>query len=118
MNSEQNISNTVDAKTKYSAYVSIYNNLDNLQWRIPAFLIAATVFGIGVFKVTSVLDSSSFTVLNKELVISFILFLWGLMYLLGAYTMFSIRKHHTELGRLLMTMDGVNIRHGKKRRAC
>lgn len=87
---------------RFEAYVALYNNLDNLIWRIPGFLAAGAAILIGF----------AGAVLSKEgganippLILASLFFFVGLLFFLSAFSMSRIREHHTMVGDQLALME-------------
>lgn len=94
--------NEFAADQRFDAYVALYNNLDNLIWRIPGFLAAGAAILIGF--AGSVLSKGSAPNIPPALVVSLFFFV-GLLFFLSAFSMTRIREHHTMAGDWLAKME-------------
>lgn len=100
---------------RYAAYVEVYNNLDRLLWQVPAFLVAASVFGFGLFDHLTTDLQSAIPLFNKDNIVGIIFLLWGVLYLLGVYSIWRLRKHHTLMGEELANLEPAGYFHKRKR---
>jgi hypothetical protein len=87
---------------RLAPYIALYNNLDTLLWRIPAFLAVGTTVWIGFIGTVS-----SRTELSKipPFIWASMLVLVGLIFFIGDYSMARIREHHTIAGNFLARID-------------
>ena len=90
----------IDAR--FEAYVALYNNLDNLIWRIPGFLAAGAAILIGF--AGSVISKDSGTPI-PPLLLAGLFFFTALLFFLSAFSMSRIREHHTMAGDQLAEME-------------
>jgi len=87
---------------RFDAYIALYNNLDNLIWRIPGFLAAGAAIAIGF--AGSVLSKDTVPNIPPILIASLFFFI-GLLFFLSAFSMARIREHHTAAGNFLRDME-------------
>lgn len=93
--------------SRFSSYINVYNNLDNLLWRIPSIFIGGAAILIGfIANIVSQPDAS----LSHELW-AIIFFLIGTLFLLGSYSMSRIRIHHTRMGDELKALEPIGYFH-------
>ena len=90
------------ADQRFNSYVTLYNNLDNLIWRIPGVLAAGAAILIGF--AGSVLSKDSVPDIPPALVASLFFFV-GLLFFLSAFSISRIREHHTMAGDWLAGME-------------
>jgi hypothetical protein len=103
--------NTSATDRRFEAYIALYNNLDNLIWRIPGFLATGAAILIGF--AGSVLSKDKLPKLPPVLVAS-LFFLVGLLFFLSAYSMIRIREHHTMAGEELARMEPEGYFHHRR----
>jgi len=86
---------------RFNPYIDVYNNLDNLIWQVPGFFIAsaAIVFGF----LTNSMTKESIP-LPPVLWAGVFLFV-GLLFLIGTYSMYRIRLHHTRMGNEIKRLE-------------
>jgi len=88
---------------RFNSYINVYNNLDNLLWRIPSIFIGGAAILLGfVANIASNPDAS----LSHELWAT-MFFLVGTLFLLGTYSMSRIRIHHTRMGEELKALEPI-----------
>jgi hypothetical protein len=92
---------------RFSSYVDVYNNLDNLLWRIPGFFIAVAAIlmafmGSAISKPEASLPPAAWA--------SLFLFV-GILFLLGTYSMSRIRLHHSRMGNELKVLEPFGYFH-------
>jgi mannose-6-phosphate isomerase-like protein (cupin superfamily) len=87
---------------RFPAYMTLYNNLDNLLWRVPNFLAVSATITIGFLG----------TVLSRNpaprvppLVFSMVFAFSAMLFLLGYVSMSRLREHHTMVGDELASME-------------
>lgn len=90
-----------DSPSRFDTYVTIYNNLDNLLWRIPSLFVGGAAILIGF---VANIASKPNTSLSPELW-SVIFFLIGTLFLVGTYSMLRIRIHHSIMGNELRRLE-------------
>lgn len=90
-----------EANEKFASYVSVYNNLDNLIWRLPGVLSASVA--VFLLLLTAILRSENATLPPPMWSLIFVLF--SLLFGLGAYSILRLRQHHTLLGRELTRLE-------------
>jgi len=96
---------------RFEAYIALYNNLDNLIWRIPGFLAAGAAILIGF--AGSVLSKDKLPDFPPVLVASLFSFV-GLLFFLSAFSMARIREHHTRAGEELARMEPDGYFHHRR----
>lgn len=96
---------------RFEAYIALYNNLDNLIWRIPGFLAAGAAILIGF--AGSVLSKDKLPDFPPVLVASLFFFV-GLLFFLSAFSMARIREHHTRAGEELARMESDGYFHHRR----
>jgi hypothetical protein len=101
----------VSADQRFSSYMALYNNLDNLIWRIPGFLATGAAVVVGF--VGSALSKGNASAI-PPLIISGLFFIIGLLFFLGALSMARIRKHHTQAGEWLASMESNGYFHDRR----
>jgi len=94
-----------DIDKRFDAYMSLYNNLDTLLWRIPTQLIGITVISIGLFGEKLAKPDCSFLFLTHIQSLGVASLIIGLLYALGAFSMWRIRYHHDICGNELKKME-------------
>lgn len=101
----------VSVDPRFDAYIDIYNNLDNLIWRVPGFFVAALAILLGfIGNILSKPDSS------LPLWAWGVLFLFvGVLFLLGSYSMGRIRFHHSRMGEELKLMEPQGYFHTRSK---
>jgi hypothetical protein len=99
--------------SRYSPYTSIYNNLDNLLWKIPSLFIGGAAILIGF--VANIVSKPN-TSLSHELW-SIIFLLIGTLFLLGSYSMSRIRIHHSRMGNELGRLEEDGYFHTREETA-
>ena len=91
---------------KFESYVNIYNNLDSIIWRLPAFFVTAVALFMAflgsMMSQGHVLSSLMWAVLLVSV---------GVLCLLGAYSMWRLRVHHTRMGIQLRMMESSGYFH-------
>jgi len=92
----------IDTDSRFEGYIALYNNLDNLIWRIPGFLAAGAAIAIGFSG--SVLSKDKAPSIPPVLIASMFFFI-GLLFFLSAFSMARIREHHTAAGNYLKGME-------------
>ena len=92
----------VPVDARFASYVSLYNNLDSLLWRLPSILAAGTAVLIGF--VASILSKGTLPSIPRIFVVGIFFFI-GLLFLVSYYGMTRIRKHHTMAGEWLSRME-------------
>jgi hypothetical protein len=100
------------ADQRFKAYIALYNNLDNLIWRIPGFLSAGAAILIGFFG--TVLSRGEVSKI-PPILLSGLFFFIGLLFFLSAYSMARIREHHTMAGEWLAYMEPDGYFHDRRR---
>ncbi len=90
---------------RFNAYIALYNNLDMLLWRIPAFLLGATVLGIGLLGNFLAKPESRLFALTHAQSVSLVFAIVGILYGLGTFSMWRIRCHHELLDEELKKME-------------
>lgn len=106
---------TTDAyDPRYAPYVEVYNNFDKLLWQLPAFLVAVSVFGFGLFGRLITNPQTVIPPFTHDDTVGAIFLLWGMLYLLGVYSMWRIRKHHTLMGEELADLEPTGYFHKQK----
>jgi len=99
-----------DIDPRFNSYVAIYNNLDNLLWRIPSLFIGGAAILIGfVANIVSKPNASLSPALWSAMFI-----LIGALFLLGAYSMSRIRIHHSRMGVELRSLESVGYFHTRE----
>lgn len=96
---------------RFQAYIALYNNLDNLIWRIPGFMVAGAAILIGF--TGAVLAKNEPLDLPPILVASLFFFV-GLLFFLSAFSMTRIREHHTRAGEELARMEPDGYFHSRR----
>ena len=96
---------------RFASYAAIYNNLDNLLWRIPSLFIAGAAILIGFM---ANIVSKPNTSLPHELW-SIMFFLIGTLFLLGVYSMSRIRIHHSRMGSELRLLEDDGYFHTREK---
>lgn len=99
---------------RYAPYVEVYNNLDKLLWQLPAFLVAVSVFGFGLFGHLITNPQTVIPPFTHNDTVGAIFLLLGMLYLLGVYSMWRIRKHHTLMGKELAELEPAGYFHKRK----
>lgn len=98
-----------DIDQKFNAYVTIYNNIDNLLWKMPGiFLVGASIligFLAGIVSKPSTSPSS--------VLVAVIFLFTGLIFITGAYSMFRLRIHHTRMGNALRELEPSGYFHAR-----
>ncbi|MEW6586624.1 MAG: hypothetical protein AB1442_13585 [Nitrospirota bacterium] len=97
---------------RFDSYMALYNNLDNLIWRIPGFLVAGAAILMGF--AGAILSRDPTPVVPPALAGGLFLFL-GLLFFLSAYSMARIREHHTMAGDELRRMEPSGYFHSRQR---
>lgn len=92
---------------RFPAYVNIYNNLDNLIWRIPSYFV--TVAAILMAFIGNFLSKPNAT-FSPVLLATIFLFI-GLLFLMGTYSMSRLRLHHTRMGNELKALENSGYFH-------
>lgn len=86
---------------RFNSYASIYNNLDNLLWKIPSLFIGGAAILIGF--VTNIVSKPNTSLPHELWAVMFLLI--GTLFLLGAYSMSRIRNHHSRMGSELRRLE-------------
>lgn len=102
LRSVHNKGDAIASGQRFDAYVTLYNNLDNLIWQIPGFLAAGAAILIGF--AGSVLSKESVHD-TPPVLVSALFFFVGLLFALSGFSMARIREHHTMAGKLLAEME-------------
>ena len=105
----ENTSKPVDFR--FGPYVTIYNNLDILLWSIPPLLLGTTVLGFALFGDKLTDPDISLTLLTHNRSIGVALVILGLLYGLGALSIWRIRRHHTLMGTELKKLEPTGYFH-------
>ena len=95
--------------SRFDSYVNIYNNLDNLIWRIPGFFVA--VAAILMAFMSSIVSRPEASLPHSVLAILF--FFIGLLFLLGTYSMSRLRTHHSRMGGELSLLEPCGYFHAR-----
>jgi len=90
---------------RYSPYVDVYNNLDNLLWQVPAFLAAVSALGFGLLGNSISDPRTAIAPFTHNVTVGIFFLLWGFLYFLGVYAMWRIRLHHTLMGNELAKLE-------------
>ncbi|MCX5653487.1 MAG: hypothetical protein NTY65_02395 [Planctomycetota bacterium] len=94
-----------DSGPRFGDYMALYNSLDKILWGIPAFVIMVTLTGLLAFgEKFSKPDSRLFT-LSHEMSVTVICGMICVLYLVGAYCIYRLRKHHTRAGEHLQHLE-------------
>lgn len=107
-------SSTVAARAedpRFDAYVFLYNNLDDLIWRIPSYLATGAAVLIGF--AGTVLAKDKLPEFPPVLIASLFFFV-GLLFFLSAYSLTRIRMHHTLAGEELARMEPDGYFHRRR----
>lgn len=96
---------------RFDGYVMLYNNLDDLIWRIPGFLATGAAILIGF--AGSVLSKDKLPDFPPILVAGLFFFV-GLLFFLSAYSLARIRVHHTLVGEELARMESSGYFHRRR----
>jgi len=99
-----------DINPKFDSYVAIYNNLDNLLWRIPSLFIGGAAILIGF--VANIVSKPN-ALLSHELWSAMFLLI-GTLFLLGTYSMSRIRIHHSRMGAELRALESGGYFHTRE----
>ena len=86
---------------RFSPYASIYNNLDSLLWRIPSLFIGGAAILVGF--VANIVSKPNTSLPHELWSIMFLLI--GTFFLLGTYSMWRIRIHHSRMGSELKKLE-------------
>lgn len=84
-----------DLEVKYdyfSDYVEIFNNLDNILWKMPAFFATLSTAVIGII---SLMNTK--TQLISTSVLGVLFFIIGIIFVVGSYTMYRIMIQHIRI---------------------
>lgn len=100
-----------DLTAKFSSYVDIYNNLDGLIWKIPGFFVAIIAFLLGF--IGSVVSSAEASLPSSIWAILFAFA--GMLLLLGTYSMYRLRVHHSKMGNELQMLETDGYFHKRTR---
>jgi len=73
----------------FSDYVEIYNNLDNLLWKMPAFFATLSTAVIGILSITF-----SKKDIIPTIILSTLLLALGIIFVIGSYGMYRIMIQH------------------------
>ncbi len=95
---------------RFSSYTSIYNNLDNLLWKIPSLFIGGAAILIGF--VANILSKPNASLPHELWSIMFLLI--GTLFLLGTYSMSRIRIHHSRMGSELRRLEEEGYFHTRE----
>jgi len=90
-----------DLDPRFSSYIDVYNNLDSLIWQVPGFFIASAAIVFGFLTSSLAKDSVSLPPVVWACVFLFV----GLLFLIGTYSMYRIRLHHTRMGNEIMLLE-------------
>ncbi|MEO0502693.1 MAG: cupin domain-containing protein [Pseudomonadota bacterium] len=102
MGKVQESSKTKELDPRYVPYVNMYNNADNIIWRMPAFLTGGVTLLIGV--AVGLLGDKEGTA--SALVWGSVLAASALIFFLGAYGLWRLRIHQHLIGNELRGMEG------------
>lgn len=95
---ETNKAGEIDSR--YASYTSIYNSLDGIIWRMPAFLVAGITLIIGI---TVGIFSKGDAGLPAK-IWGAILLLSSVILFLGTYSLHRLRQHHNMMGEELKSL--------------
>lgn len=98
-----------DFDERFPAYVNIYNNLDNLIWRIPSYFVTVAAILMAFMGNFLSKPDASFPPGLIVILFSFI----GLLFLLGTYSMSRLRLHHTRMGNELKLLESEGYFHAR-----
>lgn len=93
--------NYAEIDHRFNAYVTIYNNLDSLLWKVPGIILAAASILVGFL---AGIVSKPFASPSPVMVAVILLFT-GLIFIIGAYSMMRLRMHHTRMGNALRDIE-------------
>ena len=96
---------------RYASYISVYNNFDNIIWRMPVFLTGGVTLLIGI--AVSLLGNKSGGA--SALVWGSVLATSSLIIFLGAYGLWRIRIHQRMLGDELRKLETDGYFHQRER---
>lgn len=99
-----------DIDPKFNSYVAIYNNLDNLLWRVPSLFVGGAAILIGF--VANIVSKPGASLSHALWSAMFLLI--GVLFLLGAYSMSRIRIHHSKMGSELRFLESVGYFHTRE----
>lgn len=99
------------AGSRFDAYILLYNNLDDLIWRIPGYLATGAAVLIGF--AGSVLSKDKLPDFPPVLLASLFFFV-GLLFFLSGYSLTRIRMHHTWAGDELARMEPDGYFHRRR----
>jgi len=88
---------------QFSDYISLYNNLDNLLWKVPGFLLAISALMFGFLG--NIASAPPPISQNTYLASSGALLVVALLNFAGVFTLLRIRIHHDEAGDHLAKND-------------
>lgn len=92
---------------RFGPYVDIYNSLDSLIWQVPGFFLASTAVIFGFIANTLSRDA----VVLPRIVWAGMFLFTGMLLLVGTYSMYRIRQHHTRMGLELRRMEPIGYFH-------
>jgi hypothetical protein len=99
---------TIDER--FSSYVAIYNNFDNIIWKMPAFFAAAIGVVIALF--ANIVSRAGASLPLGLWTLVFLLI--GLLLTLGTYSLARVRQHHTIMGRHLRKLEPEGYFHERQ----
>ena len=99
---EQETNQSIDPR--FREYMALYNNLDNLIWKIPGYLMAG---GLGAIGFLGSYLTANFRDLSPEQISSLavLTLLLTCLIWLATFSIWQIRKSHTSVGDYLKNME-------------
>lgn len=107
--STENSASAVDER--YSSYIALYNNLDNLIWKVPGFF--AALLGIFLALIANIFSRADASMPSGLWALTFIFV--ATLLALGSYSMFRIRRHHSIVGAELQRLEPDGYFHRRER---
>jgi|SaaInlStandDraft_2_1057019.scaffolds.fasta_scaffold01263_13 mannose-6-phosphate isomerase-like protein (cupin superfamily) len=101
---------TGETDGRFASYVAVYNNLDNIIWKMPAFFAAA--IGVLLALLANIISREKASMPSELWALA--LFFIALLLALGTYSLIRLRQHHTIMGKHLQKMEGSGYFHQRQ----